>query len=324
MRSILAYILIGFQLVAAAQSSTRKEPLTKLTRSDYIEQYAPFAVKEMLISGVPASITLAQGILESGDGNSLLAREAKNHFGIKCHGMWEGKKYYMDDDAKNECFRVYESVFDSYKDHSEFLSTRERYAALFKLKITDYKGWAHGLKKAGYATNPKYPALLIKIIEENDLTKFDKMKSPPKGGNRPSKPTSSQTKPQPTSQSVASSGSRQMFLRNNIRYIWVQEGDDYKKLEQAVQVRPWQIQKYNDLARGASLIPGERIYLQPKRNKNTEHDYHVAAKGETLRWISQQYSVKLKRLYKYNDLSVGEEPAIGQKVWLRKKRRRDY
>lgn len=324
MRSILAYILIGLQLVAAAQSSTSKEPFTKLTRSDYIEKYAPFAVKEMLISGVPASITLAQGILESGDGNSLLAREARNHFGIKCHGMWEGDKYYMDDDAKNECFRVYPSVFDSYRDHSEFLSGRERYAKLFQLRRTDYKGWAHGLKKAGYATNPKYPALLIKIIEENDLTRFDKMKSPPKVGGRPSKLTITQAKPEPTSQPVASSGSRQMFLRNDIRYIWVQEGDTYKKLEQTLQIRPWQIQKYNDLAKGASLIPGERIYLQPKRNKNAEHDYHVAAKDETLRWISQQYGVKLKRLYKYNDLTLGEEPAIGQKVWLRKKRRSDF
>jgi LysM repeat protein len=324
MRNFLAYILIGFQLVAAAQSSTRKEPYTKLTRSDYIDKYAPFAVKEMLISGVPASITLAQGILESGDGNSLLAREAKNHFGIKCHGMWEGDKYYMDDDAKNECFRVYESVFDSYKDHSEFLSGRTRYAALFELRRTDYKGWAHGLKKAGYATNPKYPALLIKIIEENDLTRYDKMKSPPKGGANSLKPPAGQTKPKPTSQSVSSSEPRKMYLRNNIRYIWVKEGDSYKKLEESLQVRPWQIQKYNDLARGAALIPGERIYLQPKRNKNTEHDYHIAAKGETLRWISQEYGVKLKRLYKYNDLNVGEEPAIGQKVWLRKKRRRDY
>ena len=181
MRVFLSYILISLQLLASAQSSNRKNPVEKITRSDYIEMYAPFAVKEMLISGVPASITLAQGILESGDGNSTLSRNANNHFGIKCHGMWEGDKYYMDDDAKGECFRVYTSVFDSYRDHSEFLSGRSRYAALFELRRTDYKGWAHGLKKAGYATNPKYPALLIKIIEENALAKFDKMKSPPEG-----------------------------------------------------------------------------------------------------------------------------------------------
>ncbi len=321
MRSVLAYLLIGFQLVASAQSRPLNTAYTNLTRSDYIEKYAPYAVKEMLISGVPASITLAQGILESGDGNSTLARKANNHFGIKCHGMWEGKKYYMDDDAKNECFRVYESVFDSYRDHSEFLSGRSRYASLFELRRTDYKSWAHGLKKAGYATNPKYPSLLIKIIEENDLTRFDRMKSPPKvQGNSPK---DNATKP-PTQQEVSSSGKRQMYLRNNIRYIWIQEGDTYKKLEKILQIRDWQLQNYNDMARGSALVPGERIYLQPKRNKNTEHDYHVVAKGETLRWVSQEYGVKLKKLYQYNELNVGEEPAQGQKVWLRKRRRRDY
>lgn len=321
MRSLLAYILIGFQLVAAAQSRAHKEPFPKLTRSDYIDKYAPFAVKEMLISGVPASITLAQGILESGDGNSLLAREANNHFGIKCHGMWEGKKYYMDDDAKNECFRVYGTVFDSYRDHSEFLSTRDRYAALFELRKTDYKGWAHGLKKAGYATNPKYPALLIKIIEENGLAKYDRMKSPPRSGKQETEEKQPTERPQ---ENASSGQQRQRYLRNNIRYVWVKEGDTYKKLETSLQIREWQVQRYNDLPKGAPLVPGERIYLQPKKNKNTEHDYHVVAKGETLRWISQEYAVKLKKLYQYNEFSIGEEPAIGQKVWLRKKKRSDY
>lgn len=327
MRSFLSYILIAFQLVASAQSSTRGDE--KLTRSKYIEKYAPFAVKEMLLSGVPASITLAQGILESGDGNSLLARKANNHFGIKCHGMWDGKKYYMDDDARDECFRVYESVFDSYKDHSEFLSTRGRYASLFELRRTDYKGWAHGLKKAGYATNPKYPALLIKIIEENDLTKYDRMKSPPKGaaiekgdkGKPADKPKPQTSNP---NESIASGQSRQMYLRNDIRYIRVKEGDTYKTLERILQIRDWQIQKYNDLAKGSPLIPGELIYLQPKRNKSSKKDYHFVAEGETLRWISQEYGVKLKKLYQYNELSIGEEPAIGQKVWLRKRKRSDY
>lgn len=323
MRSFLSYILIAFQLVASAQSSTRGDE--KLTRSQYIEKYAPFAVKEMLLSGVPASITLAQGILESGDGNSLLARKANNHFGIKCHGMWDGKKYYMDDDARDECFRVYESVFDSYKDHSEFLSTRGRYASLFELRRTDYKGWAHGLKKAGYATNPKYPALLIKIIEENDLAKYDRMKTPPKGVSPIAEHTKTETKPKPQSQpALSSTGARQMYLRNNTRYIWVREGDTYKTFERTLQIREGQLQKYNDLARGSELIPGERIYVQPKKNKNTEHDYHTVAKGETLRWISQEYAVKLKKLYQYNELSIGEEPAIGQKVWLRKRKARDY
>ena len=329
MRVFLSYIFISVQLLAIAQSSNRNQSFEKITRSQYIEMYAPFAVEEMLISGVPASITLAQGILESGDGNSLLAQKAQNHFGIKCHGMWEGEKFYMDDDAKGECFRVYASVFDSYRDHSEFLSTRDRYADLFKLRRTDYKGWAHGLKAAGYATNPKYPALLIKIIEENELDKYDRMKSAPKGGLAQSKPGKTEKDPDkkhtstPT-EAVVSASQRSMFLRNDVRYIRVQEGDTYKTLEETLQIRKWQVLKYNDKPNGSLLEPGELIYLQPKRAKNRKHSYHFVSEGETLRWISQEYAIKLKNLYKYNELSPGEEPAVGKKVWLRKRKRSEY
>ena len=330
MRVFLAYIFITFQLVVAAQSSNSKKPLEKFTRVQYIEMYAPFAVKEMLISGVPASITLAQGILESGDGNSSLARKAHNHFGIKCHGMWEGEKYYMDDDAKNECFRVYASVFDSYRDHSEFLSGRGRYASLFELRKTDYKGWAKGLKKAGYATNPKYPALLIRIIEENNLAKYDRMKSPPKGGvklPKDVKPEKEKAKSEHSGnpkEAGVSTSTRQMYLRNNIRYVKVEEGDTYKTLEHMLQIRPWQLMKYNDKSKSALLILGEVLYLQPKRSKNPKHSYHFVAEGETLRWMSQEYGVKLKHLYKYNEYNIGEEPAPGKKVWLRKRKRNEY
>lgn len=325
MRVLLAYIFITLQLVAVAQSSNPDSPYEKLTRGQYIERYAPFAVKEMLISGVPASITLAQGILESGDGNSLLSREANNHFGIKCHGMWDGKKYFMDDDAKQECFRVYPSVFESYRDHSEFLKGRDRYAKLFELRVTDYKGWAHGLKEAGYATNPKYPALLIKIIEENDLAKYDRMKSPPKGVDLDEHYGKDGEKQNTVNESeaVVSTG-RQMYLRNDIRYVIVQKGDTYKTLEETLAIRKWQILKYNDKPKSAGLEPGELIYLQPKRNRNRGYDYHFVAEGETLRWISQQYGIKMKALYKYNELNPGEEPVIGQKIWLRKRKSSEY
>jgi flagellum-specific peptidoglycan hydrolase FlgJ len=148
---------------------------TRQTPKMYIEKFDQDAVAEMIRSGVPASITLAQGMLESDYGNSKLAKKAKNHFGIKCHSKWKGGKYYMDDDAKHECFRVYSSVYDSYVDHSNFLKRNQRYGFLFDLRKSDYKGWAKGLKKAGYATNPKYPALLIGIIENNNLSRFDKM-----------------------------------------------------------------------------------------------------------------------------------------------------
>ena len=146
----------------------------RMTTEEYIAQYKDVAIKKMREYKIPASITLAQGILESGSGNSRLARKANNHFGIKCHKEWHGKKFYMDDDEKHECFRKYPKAADSYRDHSKFLTQRGRYTFLFQYDITDYKKWAYGLKKAGYATNPKYPRLLIKIIEKYHLDQCDK------------------------------------------------------------------------------------------------------------------------------------------------------
>ena len=147
----------------------------RITPEEYIQTYKDIAMREMREHKIPASITLAQGILESGAGNSALAREAKNHFGIKCHKGWAGDTYMMDDDAKDECFRKYDNVEQSFRDHSEFLRTRGRYSALFELEITDYQGWAKGLKAAGYATNPKYAQLLIDRIELYDLAKYDQI-----------------------------------------------------------------------------------------------------------------------------------------------------
>ena len=299
---------------------------TRFSRADYISMYAGFAVEEMLLSGVPASITLAQGILESGDGNSSLAKKANNHFGIKCHGMWDGKKHYMDDDTKNECFRVYNSVFDSYKDHSEFLKGRDRYADLFKLRLTDYKGWARGLKKAGYATNPKYPALLIKIIEENDLAKYDKMKKAPKGSaklpkehkDRSEKPA---TEVKHNDKPIVSAYNRQLYQRNGIKFIRVKDGDTFDNLERLLGMRKWQFYKYNDLASTDQLEEGMVFYLQPKKNKTRKADYHIAARNESLKWISQEYGVKLSKIAKYNGITVDTETEPGQKIWLRKPRK---
>ena len=172
MRSLLFTFTFLLSTLLFAQAGSKR-----MTRAEYIATYKDDAIEEMQRTGIPASITLAQGILESGDGNSALARYAKNHFGIKCHSDWKGPTFTMDDDAKDECFRKYRKVIESYKDHSAFLTGRNRYAFLFELKITDYKGWAKGLKKAGYATNPKYPDLLIGIIEKNELYKFDDPKA---------------------------------------------------------------------------------------------------------------------------------------------------
>ncbi|MBR4851537.1 MAG: glucosaminidase domain-containing protein [Tidjanibacter sp.] len=172
MRKFATHILLlVVAVVAVAQSPVAAQQT--LTRAQYIEQYAPMAVESQLLYGIPASITLAQGCLESGNGNSRLAREANNHFGIKCGGTWDGPSLRHDDDAPQECFRSYNSVAESYVDHALFLSERERYRSLFDLDPKDYKGWARGLKAAGYATNPAYAELLIRIIEENNLQRFD-------------------------------------------------------------------------------------------------------------------------------------------------------
>ncbi len=323
--SVLLGIALALPVLISAQPKDGKNK-TRYSRADYIEMYAGFAVEEMLLSGVPASITLAQGILESGDGNSTLAKKANNHFGIKCHGMWEGKKYYMDDDAKGECFRVYHSVFDSYKDHSDFLKGRDRYADLFKLRLTDYKGWARGLKQAGYATNPKYPALLIKIIEENDLAKYDRMKKAPKGGAKLPKEKKDKEKEPPSAvkqddRPIVSAYTRQLFQRNGIKFIRIEEGDTYESLERLLGMRKWQFYKYNDLTSTDPLEVGMVLYLQPKKNRTRKADYHIAARNESLKWISQEYGVKLKKIAKYNGIAIDSETEPGQKVWLRKPRK---
>lgn len=162
------YIIVLLILCVGMQASAQN-----LTRAQYIEKYKDEAVKQMRKHKIPASITLAQGCLESNNGNSELARKANNHFGIKCHNGWKGKGYTHDDDRKGECFRKYNSAEDSFTDHSYFLISGSRYNSLFDLKITDYKAWAHGLKAAGYATNPKYAQMLIDIIEEYQLYKYD-------------------------------------------------------------------------------------------------------------------------------------------------------
>lgn len=301
--SILFFFLVLLQNLVAQPAERR------ISRSEYIEKYKDDAIQEMHHSGVPASITLAQGILESGDGNSPLALYANNHFGIKCHNSWKGETFIMDDDEKNECFRKYNSAYESFKDHSEFLTSRSRYASLFELNITDYKGWAKGLKAAGYATNPKYADLLIALIEKHELYRFDNYAKVP----------SKQLAKNKTSSVLAESQSKRVVkLRNNIKYTFVSDGDDVASIAADFDMNTWQIYKYNDLNKSDKLISGEIIYLQPKRNKATE-EFHTVKGGETMREIAQMHGIKLKQLYKKNNLIVCTQPQAGQKLSLRKK-----
>ncbi len=283
----------------------------KTQRQQYVDAYKYAAVKKMLEHGIPASITLAQGILESGAGKSSLAMNANNHFGIKCHKGWTGDTFFMDDDEKNECFRKYTNVEDSYEDHSQFLRTRSRYDFLFKYKKTEYKKWARGLKKAGYATNPHYAHLLIKIIEEEDLHQYDKITDLSQmdkliaqtNTEQPVQDTNTYAPlPLPKLKAVSVNKYQRMVYKNNgVKLVKALKGDTYYKIAQEFNLYTWQLRKYNVANKRTVLQPGEWVYLQKKRNK-AEEKYHTVRKGETLRSISQRYAIKMRKLMKRNGI----------------------
>lgn len=282
----------------------------KLSPLQYIEMYKRIAVVEMHRTGIPASITMAQGLLESGNGNSRLATKGNNHFGIKCKKTWTGKTIYEDDDAPGECFRAYDSAYLSYIDHSEFLLGNVRYAFLFEYDRTDYKSWAHGLKKAGYATNPKYPDLLITIIERHELHKLDHLK--PNDLDIP--PNSEVPEEVPEKPKAVEEG---LVVFNDIPATRVQAGDNIVSIAKRNEMGAWEIRRYNDLPREQELTPGEIIYLKPKKRKGSV-PYHVVQPGETMWSISQMYGIKLKHLYRKNKLDkrASEQPVPGQTLYL--------
>lgn len=290
----------------------------RMTRPAYFESYKEIAIKEMNRSGVPASITLAQAALESGDGNSRLAREGNNHFGIKCHNDWNGKRIFEDDDAKNECFRKYASVEESFRDHSEYLKSKTRYAFLFELKITDYKGWARGLKKAGYATSPTYAEALIKIIEEYNLFIYDRMEATEKRHH------DRKTDKIPTSSKNATGLKHDILERNRVKYVLALEGDTYSSITEELNKLPWEILQYNDIKNTDSIAEGQIIYIQPKRSRaETGKNTHIVKEGETMYTISQMYAMKLSALYTLNNMSPGVRPSVGTLLQLRKAVKKD-
>jgi LysM repeat protein len=288
--------LLTFILSSASANPQR------YTRSEYIDKWKDEAIRQMREHGIPASITLAQAILESGDGNSQLARDANNHFGIKCHG-WNGKKVYHDDDRRQECFRKYKTAHQSFEDHSLFLK-RSRYAFLFDYKITDYKRWSKGLKKAGYATNPRYPDLLIRLIEENGLAAYDQqgMNEDYRPGKHKSAPIAKSPEDGNNIVIEIDRGKKVYVSDNKIEYIITDANTTPGELSDRMNMGRWQIKKYNDLKNGDRIKPGTRIYIQPKRNKSRKHKKHVVATGETLYTISQKYGVKMKKIRKFSDL----------------------
>ena len=305
----------------------------------YIEQFATLAVEEMYRSGVPASITLAQGLLESRYGLSELAVKGNNHFGIKCHNNWNGKKIYYDDDAKGECFRKYPSPEQSYRDHSDFLRYRDRYKFLFDYKTTDYKSWANGLKKAGYATDPSYASKLIKIIEDYRLYEYDEKPASFAKADRKSRKESKRVTvkvpevlpPSPTEieqtealteeqrQDFHFSISREVYKRNGVPFVKAMDGESYASIASANNLFLREILKYNALAAESPIAPGTDVYLRPKKGQAVKGlDKHVVEEGETMRSIAQRYGVRLKNLYKINEMTDDSIIREGDIIKLRK------
>jgi len=301
-------------------------PTDKSNYIRYIQTYKEIAIRKMNEYRIPASITLAQGILESGCGNSELTVNANNHFGIKCHKEWTGMTYTMDDDEKNECFRKYASAEESYNDHSYFLTTRPRYASLFELDIRDYKGWANGLKNTGYATNPKYAEMLIRIIEENELYLFDsEPKSPVAKKEKEEKPVREEVvateysgpKNKAFTFLEVAEGNRKIYVNNNVKLIYARKDDTPHTIARDLGIHVFQVLGYNELGKNEEIRAGQVIYIEPKKRKASQ-ETHVLNKGETMRDVSQLYGVRLKALYKKNRLAEGHEPAPGTTLYLKK------
>lgn len=279
----------------------------------YIQKYASLAVHQQKKYGIPASITLAQGLLESGAGFGELALKSNNHFGIKCNNNWQGDKVYYDDDAKGECFRKYDSVDDSYEDHSLFLKNRQRYASLFNLQPTDYKGWAYGLKSAGYATDPEYAYKLIRLIENYDLLQYDEGKS-----NKYSEKSEKTEFGKKRGKNVLEEYPHDLFKNNGVKCVFSQPGDTYASIAAEYNLSEEKILKFNDLYATEILQPNTVVYIQKKKNKSSkEFTTHTVQNGENLYRISQKYAVKLQKLYDMNHLPYTEGASVGMILKLR-------
>jgi hypothetical protein len=309
-KRVLLAVILGFILFFVSYSQ-------KLSRAEYIRKYQLLAISEMGRSGIPASIKMAQACLESNDGNSSMARESNNHFGIKCKGNWSGRKSFYDDDEKNECFRKYETVEDSYIDHTNFLISTPRYTSLFQLSSTDYTGWAKGLKKAGYATDPAYDRKVIVIIEEYQLWQLDRkitfdemaLLDQQRMGTAFNK-----------SLLINPYSSRKITIHNGIKTALVREGDTFEILAQEFGLKEWELRRFNDFPEGYHPMPGEIIYLQNKKGRALGmNQLHVVKEGESMHYISQVFGIRLRAMYRLNHLPYGEPIHVGQILKLQKK-----
>jgi len=291
----------------------------KMSAEEYIDLYKDIAIEQMKEYRIPASIKLAQGMLESGNGYSRLAVKANNHFGIKCKTTWKGDRIYHDDDQKGECFRSYRSARESYVDHSIFLSTQPRYASLFKLDITDYKGWAHGLKSCGYATHPDYAEMLIRLIESYDLYKFDAAgRNKSEYAEIPTGILGREKNEKDREEKHTGQGFQREWGNNNgVKYIIIRAGDNFRAVAKEAGISPRKLMTFNDL--GSEQLPeeGRILYVSKKKKTSaTEFNHHVQA-GETTYSISQKYGITIRELKKMNPQLDAGPAYVGQKLRLR-------
>lgn len=312
--------------ILAVQSIAQRD-----VQLQYIEKYKEIALREMERAGIPASIKLAQGLLESNAGQSYLAVNGNNHFGIKCGNDWKGRKVYRQDDDRDEQGQLIESCFRSYKDaeesfvaHSEFLrdpNKRIRYGDLFLLDRTDYKGWAEGLRRAGYATDPRYPAKLIEIIERYQLNRFDQMSTLELVADIEIPDwTAPDTEPPPSVPSTATPPPAAAFKNNDVHYVLARADETLVQIARQTNMRLNDIINFNEglLSADQRLAAGTVVYLQPKRNAyRGKESWHYVKKGETMHAISQMYGLKLDRLYHRNRLAANSQPAVGERIKLR-------
>lgn len=311
----------------------------------YVEQYKSLAMEEMIRTGIPASITLAQGLLETGFGQSTLAVNANNHFGIKCKTEWNGERVYHDDDTKGECFRKYNSVIESYRDHSDFLTSRPHYASLFKLDVTDYEGWAKGLKAAGYATNPQYPQRLIKLIEENNLHQYtllalqQKQPSAEIFASVNTSATNVKTQVEPQEEEVekaevevsitqnvsivehevvepATNYPEGIFTINDAKVLFAAAGTSLFALATRHNISYNKLLEFNDLGKIDIIEKGQLVFLQKKQKRGSK-DIHVVEANEDLHEISQKEGMQLSSVLEFNNLQKGALPFVGQKLYLK-------
>lgn len=310
---------------SARKRRTNTPQKTNHTYNSYINKYSDIALESQRKFNIPASITLAQGLLESSAGNSRLARNANNHFGIKCHRSWTGGRAYHNDDAPNECFRAYNNVWESYEDHGHFLSSQSRYRSLFRLGPTDYKGWAKGLQRAGYATDKGYANKLIKIIEDYRLYLVDESNTNRDYAyNRPKKPKKEIVKKEPrqyerpATKSPSSNAEREVFISYGLLYTLATAHDDLGSIARDFDISERKLTDYNDFPEGYPLKEGDIVYLQRKLMKaQPPHYQHVVQIGESIHEIAQMYGLQLHALYKMNKLNSDYYPQEGDILLLR-------